>query len=89
LDVAVGGGETPREVMQRQKEAMVHVINDPAERVLICMHGRAIRILLSWLMNYPLNFMDGFEHQNCAIYELRMTGSSFRLQQYNVTDHLR
>lgn len=84
----VGGGETPIEVMHRQQEAMNHVLADSAEQVLVCMHGRAMRILLSWLLNYPLHHMEGFAHQNCSIYQLSWNGRFFRLDRYNYTGHL-
>lgn len=88
LDQSVGGGESPLEVMARQKVAMNQVMSDDHKTVLICMHGRAMRILISWLLNYPLEYMDGFEHRNCAIYKLHFTGVSFRLAAYNYSGHL-
>lgn len=88
LNESVGGGESPIEVMNRQKMAMYKVMSSEHKNILICMHGRAMRILVSWLLNYPLEFMDGFEHRNCAIYELNFTGQSFRLEKYNYTGHL-
>lgn len=88
LERNVGGGETPIEVADRQKKAMDVILNDDNLLILICMHGRAIRILLSWLLNYPLRYMDGFPHQNCAYYTLGWNGHSFQLIDFNKTDHL-
>ncbi len=89
VHLSIGGGETPVQVVERQKEAMKYVMDSPEETIVICMHGRAIRILLTWLLNYPLKYMDGFEHHNCSIYELKYTGASFRLAQYNHIAHLK
>lgn len=88
LDLGVGGGESPRQVMDRQRPAIREVLNTNDDRILICMHGRAIRILLCWLLNYPLNYMDGFPHHNCSYYSLLHNGVSFSLDQFNVTSHL-
>ncbi len=88
LDRSIGGGESPLEVMKRQKPAIEQVLNNDDGQILICMHGRALRILLCWLLNYPLNFMDGFPHQNCSYYSLDYNGSSFSLKEFNVTHHL-
>jgi probable phosphoglycerate mutase len=88
VHLSIGGGESPVQVLERQKEAMRHVLAAEEENILICMHGRAIRILLTWLLNYPLKYMDGFEHHNCSIYELKLSGSVFRLEKYNYTGHL-
>lgn len=82
LEENVGGGESPIEVMRRQKEAMEIVMASSHETILICLHGRAMRILMAWLLNYPLNFMDGFPHQNCAYYQLGYTGSFF-VKEFN------
>lgn len=87
LDLNFAGGESPREVMARQKEAMNIVMSDDAKKVLICMHGRAVRVFLSWLLHYPLEFMDQFTHRNCCYYKLTYT-DVFRIDEFCVVDHL-
>lgn len=83
-------GESPDEVLARLKSAMDYIMSKPDEKtVLICMHGRAIRILMCLLLNYPLKGMDMFEHQNLCLYQVHYTGSMFSVVQYNNTDHLR
>lgn len=83
-------GESPEEVFVRLKSAMDHIMSKPDEKtILICMHGRAIRILLCLLLNYPLKSMDMFEHQNLCLYELNYTGSMYSVVKYNDVDHLR
>ena len=89
LDLNVGGGENPIQVMDRQKEAMAELMKHNAENVLICMHGRAMRVLLCWMLNYPLNYMDGFPHNNCSFYTLEQRKDSFILKTFNHVDHLR
>ncbi len=89
LDQNVGGGESPLDVKKRQKEAINHILSKTDEElVLICMHGRAMRILLAWVLGYDLRFMDHFEHQNLGLYELTYTGSFFRIDTFNDTRHL-
>ena len=88
LSLNVGGGENPLQVMERQKEAVQKVLKDDAQNVLVCMHGRAMRVLLCWTLNYPLNYMDGFPHQNCAYYVLGYRNESFYLKEFNQVDHL-
>ena len=87
LELSVGGGESPNQVMKRQKEAMEEVIDSDHETILICMHGRALRILLCWLLNYPLNFMDGFPHQNCGFYKLNYS-KNYSIDFFNHSNHL-
>ncbi|GAB4237013.1 MAG: hypothetical protein Tsb0034_11920 [Ekhidna sp.] len=88
LELNVGGGENPLQVMERQKKAMQEVLNSDHERVLICMHGRAMRVLLCWVLNYPLSYMDGFPHQNCAYYAINYRSDRFYLKHFNKIDHL-
>jgi broad specificity phosphatase PhoE len=83
-------GESPDDVVVRMKPAMDHIMSQDHEKtILICMHGRAIRILLCYLLRYPLKSMDMFEHENFCLYELQYTGSVFTVNRYNDRDHLR
>lgn len=85
----IEGGESPDEVYTRLKRAMDHIMSKPEEKtVLICMHGRAIRILMCLLLNYPLKSMDMFEHQNLCLYEVHFTGSMYSVVKYNDVAHL-
>jgi broad specificity phosphatase PhoE len=87
--IAIGGGESPEDVAKRQKPFIDLLLSRPEEQnVLICMHGRAIRILLCLLLNYPLRCMDAFIHQNLGLYQLDFTGSMFSVNKYCQTDHL-
>ena len=89
LDSAVGGGESPNQVMTRQGEAMDYILSkDDEETILICMHGRAMRILICWLLDYDLTEMEQFEHENLCLYELDYDGDSYELIRANDTDHM-
>lgn len=83
-------GESPEDVVKRMRPAIDHILAQPGEEnVLICMHGRAIRILLCVVLNYPLRCMDHFEHENLCLYKMIYTGSMMQLELYNNADHLR
>ena len=85
----IEGGESPEDVTKRQGVAINHILSQNNERtILICMHGRAMRILLCRLLNYPLKSMDMFEHENLCLYLLENTGSLFTVRKYNDTTHL-
>jgi broad specificity phosphatase PhoE len=86
----IEGGESPDEVVIRMKPAVDHILTKEDEKtILICMHGRAIRILLCYLLNYPLKSMDMFEHENACLYILNFTGTVFNVELYNNVDHLK
>jgi broad specificity phosphatase PhoE len=85
----IEGGESPEDVVKRMQPAVDHFMSQTDEQtILICMHGRAIRILMCMLLNYPLKSMDMFEHENLCLYLLNYTGSMFSVERYNDRDHL-
>lgn len=85
----IEGGESPEDVVYRQQIAMNHILAQEHEScILICMHGRAMRILLTHILNYPLKDMDLFEHENLCLYELAYTGTMFQITNYNDVSHL-
>ncbi|MHC2992409.1 phosphoglycerate mutase [Pontibacter sp. HJ8] len=88
--VCIEGGESPDLVAERQKPFVDLMLSRPEEKtVLICMHGRAMRILLSQLLHYPLRCMDQFEHLNLCLYQLDFTGTMFVVKKYCDLAHLK
>jgi broad specificity phosphatase PhoE len=87
-NLRIEGGESPEDVVKRMQPAVDHILKQDERTVLICMHGRAIRILLCILLNYPLRSMDMFEHENACLYLLNYTGTMFSVELYNDTAHL-
>jgi broad specificity phosphatase PhoE len=86
----IEGGESPEDVVARMKPAFEEIMSHENERtILICMHGRAIRILLCHLLNYPLRSMDMFDHSNLCLYLLNFSGTMFNVERYNDLAHLR
>lgn len=57
--------------------------------VLVCMHGRAMRLLLCLLANKPLSEMGDFPHLNTTLYKVELTGDKFSIVEFNNTDHLK
>ncbi|MDH5599220.1 MAG: histidine phosphatase family protein, partial [Cyclobacteriaceae bacterium] len=85
----IEGGESPEDVYKRQVPVLEYILNKKDEKnILICMHGRAMRILLCNLLNYPLCEMDVFEHTNLCLYKLRYTGTMCTVELFNETSHL-
>lgn len=87
--LATEGGESPDEVAARLRTALTKIMSDEAETILICMHGRAMRVMLCVMMDYPLSRMDEFEHRNLCLYEIDFSGDSgFSIALRNSTMHL-
>jgi broad specificity phosphatase PhoE len=58
------------------------------ELILICMHGRAMRVLLSMLLDRPLVEMDSFKHSNLCLYVLEQQGNKVSVVLENDISHL-
>jgi len=84
----IDGGESPDEVAVRMKRALEIIIQSAHKNILVCMHGRAMRVILCLMMNKPLQEMDLFDHQNACVYELQFDGSAFKILKQNDTRHL-
>lgn len=89
LSASVVSGESPLELVARQQIALDHILSFPNEKkVLICMHGRAMRILLCVLTGKPLQEMDEFPHTNTSLYVVKYTNAGFEVLDAFNTDHL-
>lgn len=89
LDAKIEGGESPIEVAERQKVAMKQILDAEDEKlILICMHGRAMRIMMCWMLNYSLSHMEKFGHSNTGLYIVNYTGKQFSIETFNETAHL-
>lgn len=89
IDKGIEGGESPIQVAERLKRALTYILGQSnEERILICMHGRAMRVMLAVMLNYPLRCMDLFQHTNLCLYELSYTGEMFSVDRYNDVSHL-
>ncbi len=89
--ISAFGGESPDEVATRQKpflETLFSPEKAHENNVLICMHGRAMRVLLCQLLNFPISEMDTFEHGNLCLYHLVYTGSMVNILKHNERSHL-
>ncbi|MGV8879894.1 MAG: histidine phosphatase family protein [Sphingobacteriaceae bacterium] len=90
LDDKFDKGESPLEVQRRQIEAFNIIMSHPEEKeVLVCMHGRAMRLLLCTLTAISLTQMENFPHHNLTLYKMVYDSNSFNIAEFNNTDHLK
>ena len=91
LDLAIEGGESPNMVQERQRDALETILAATGEKtILICMHGRAIRIFLCLMLKVDLRKMDEFDHSNLGLYTLTYDYDTdlFALEKANDTSYL-
>ncbi|MFQ3575293.1 MAG: histidine phosphatase family protein [Cytophagales bacterium] len=89
VDLAMPGGESPLQVFERQKEAknLLDSENDGSD-ILVCMHGRAMRIFICLLTGSPLSMMDEFMHDNLCLYVLERQNDFYKITVRNDLSHL-
>lgn len=88
---AAPGGESPAQVVERQSKALeIMLKNKDEDLILVVMHGRAMRILLTHLTKQPLSTVDTFEHSNVCLYKLvyNYKTTDVELLAINDTSHL-
>ena len=81
-------GESPLDVLRRLKFVIKKIIKDDLKDVLICTHGRALRILLSWIINKDLTQMNIYKHSNLGLYILKYEKGNFKIIKKNDRSHL-
>ncbi len=86
----IKGGESPDEVALRQQPFINQLFRHALdEKILVCMHGRAMRILLCQLLHYSLKSMDLFEHSNLCLYLVEFTKNMVSIRNYCDINHLK
>ena len=88
LNFSIGGGESPLAVQARQVIAWKYIMSSNEENILVCMHGRALRILLCLLLKVDLKYMNSFPHENLCLHLLTYKNGKYHLKVKNDTSHL-
>lgn len=89
VNLKIPGGESPKDVFQRADYAARSYINgSDSETMMLFLHGRLIRILLSEWLGYGLKNMDKIKHRNGAVNQLIFKNGKFEAVYLNKTDHL-
>ena len=88
LDVPIPGGESPRQVFDRANSAFQNILKSfSGSNLMLVLHGRLIRVLLSEWTGIGMKNMHKIEHQNGAVNQLVYDGN-FRTVYLNKTKHL-
>jgi broad specificity phosphatase PhoE len=88
LDNKFEEGESPNEMSERLVRGFDKVLDDDHDTVLLCIHGRALRILLSKIIDNDLTKMDKYVHSNTGLYILEYKNGKYEILGSNLRDHL-
>lgn len=90
LDACIEGGESPLDGWARAQPFFDRLLErHPEGRVLICSHGRQLRIILSMLLGQGLHKMESFASKNTALSIVkRYPDGKAHAELLNDTSHL-
>jgi broad specificity phosphatase PhoE len=90
LTTKIPGGESPRGVFDRANAAVESYMESlQTGTIVLIVHGRLIKILLSEWLGYGLKNMDLIEHHNGCVNQLIYKNGIFEPVYLNKTDHLK
>lgn len=89
LDIKIEGGESAQDLANRLQPFVEELKNTKVQTILVCTHGRTLRVLLCLLMNKSITQMDDFVHDNTCLYHLQYDGKEFDLIKENDLTHLK
>jgi probable phosphoglycerate mutase len=88
LDEKFENGESPNEMSERLVKGFDKVIKENHENVLLCIHGRALRILLSKIIDKDLSKMDKYTHSNTGVYIIDYKDNEYDIVGENLRNHI-
>ena len=88
LKPRLNGGENPIDLQKRQQEALNHIASQHEDLVLVCMHGRALKIMLAWITGLHMKEMDSFDHDNLSLYILEYSNNKWEIKTHDERAHL-
>ena len=89
LDNKFDEGESPNEMSVRLVKGFNKVLEDNHDTVLLCIHGRALKILLSKIIDNDLTKMDRYIHSNTGLYILEYRDGKYEIIGSNLRDHMK
>ena len=88
LDNKFENGESPNEMSERLVRGFDKIIEESHENVLLCIHGRALRILLSKIIDNDLTKMDKYTHSNTGVYIIDYNNKKYNIVAKNLRNHI-
>lgn len=84
------GGESIREVQDRARQALRHILaREAGGTALVVTHGRYLRVLLATLLDaYGLEHMPALDHSNTCVNHVVYQRERARAERLNCTAHL-
>lgn len=88
FDQRMPNGESAAEMAERMQRFKQHLLEREEEYILVVSHGRAMRCMMTVLLNKPLSDMDNYRHSNTGLYQFELMNGAFVAVKSNDKSHL-
>lgn len=89
LSQRIPGGESPEDVFERANQAVFSLMKEAGSGTMVLiLHGRLIRVLLSEWLGFGLVNMDKIEHHNAGVNHIVYKNGTFEPVYLNKISHL-
>jgi broad specificity phosphatase PhoE len=88
LTIKIEGGESAQDLADRLIPFVEELKTNTNQTILVCTHGRTLRVLMCLLLGLPISKMDDFSHNNTCLYHLSYNGNKFNTIKENDLTHL-
>lgn len=87
-DARLENAESARDLATRLMKFIEHLRTRTEKNILVCAHGRAIRCLITLMLDQPLKNMQRIAHSNTGLYKMALEDKKYTLLLANDTSHL-
>lgn len=88
-DARIEEGESAAEMAHRLSRFLEQLKARTEQRILVVMHGRAIRCFVCLIAGRPIKFMNDYAHSNTGVYKVLQYQDSLEIVLSNNIDHLK
>ncbi len=88
LDYCIPGGETGLSLVTRIDSFITDLKQRPEKYILINTHGRALKMLVTRMLQQDISMMEKYKHHNTGLYLFEQENDKFNLIKENNIDHL-
>ena len=89
LDYSIPGGESGLSLVTRIDSFIADLKQRPEKYILINTHGRALKMLVTRMLQQDISMMEKYNHHNTGLYLFEQIDDKFKLIKKNNIDHLK
>lgn len=88
-DARIEEGESAAEMASRLGRFLERLKAREEKKILVVMHGRALRCFICLIAGRPIKYMNDFVHSNTGVYKVEQSHDRLEIVMSNNVDHLK